>query len=229
MSQSDLHIIVGGVTKVLAVAAGAAALQPVLADAQVLPVLRQCTIALAQIGVATSGVLAVGYTHHRLQLWAALRPVMPAPSQVLASMAGISPHLQQGIAVAQAEERQPMDECDYERKTRHSIIRFVYTGENEQSFSYRKMHYALDRPTWDRMTKYLAGCGVLRMGSGTRPTWFTEGWDAQRCARALKDGSLPLPNDAENVPEVVWDGYRHAVHTSTHAMHTSTLEGVRHD
>jgi hypothetical protein len=224
MSQ-EMSIIVGGVVRVLAVGAMCATIQPVLADPEVFPVLRDCAIALARIGVATGGVLAVGYTWHHLQLWASQRPVMPAPSKMFATMAGMSPTLQREAAIMQAEDRQAVHEQDYERQTRQAVIRFAIIGENERSFAYRTMRPCLDRPTWDRLTQYLGRNGVLRVGTGTKPTWFRGEWDALGVRHALKNGRLPLPDNSENVPEVVWYGLRHAVHTSKHTNTQASWKG----
>ena len=206
-----VRTISGDLARVLCAGIGALAIQPVLAEPHVFAVLTDAAQAAALIGTATGAVLAVGYAHHRLQTWATMRPVMPAPSAVYAAMAGMPPALQQTAALAQAERR---SETDAEHQTYHAVVTFCVIGESRNTFAYRDLRGCVDRPTWDFLTRYLAGAGVLRVGSGQRPTWFVEGWTSARVRVELKRGTIPLPDKTGDDPiVVVWNDYRHTMHT----------------
>lgn len=203
--------VVGAATKVIITGIGAVAVHPVLAYPTVFEMLTRSAEALALIGTATGAVLAVGYAHHRLQLWAALRPVMPAASQVYATLGHLSPQLQQTAAIVQAEARQETDE---EHKVYHAVVTFCIIGESRRTFSFRDMRGCVDRPTWDFLTRYLAQHGVLTIGQGQRATWFADGWTSPRVRVALKRGELPLPDRTGNDRIIVkWNDYRRTMHT----------------
>jgi hypothetical protein len=167
---------------------------------------------LACIGVTGCAAYAI----HQIKGWATDIPGMPSPSQLLAVSQDYGPHLAGEVAQAECAEIKAEPD-DNHRQTELAIIRFCINGEWYQSFSYREMHYHCDRPTWDRITGYLAEHGVLRIGSGRRPTWFAGDWNSVRVRVALKRGELPLPTHPESVPVVVWADYRHAMHASKQA------------
>lgn len=193
------------------------ALQPLYAEPSLHALALQGGELVLRGGVSIAFTLACAYCIHRIKAWAAERPVMPAPSQVYAVTQHLGPELAGEVARAQADERHM--ENDLERQTRQALIRFCIIGEGRQSFAFQEMKENVDRPTWDRLTDYLAVSGVLRIGSGRRPTWFREGWNAVCVRVALKRGLLELPSPIlyrDDVPMVVWSDYRHAMHASKH-------------
>ena len=193
------------------------AFQPIYAE----PSLHALAIQSGELILRSGGTILVtfasAYVIHRIKTWEAERPVLPAPSQLYA-VSSMGPTLANEVAVEQAHERQT-EEGDIECQTRQAIIRFCINGEWYGSFAYSVMHAHCDRPTWDWMTRFLSQSGVLRIGRGQRPTWFTESWNSVRVRVALNRGELipPYPTDQDDVPVVVWADYRRAMHASMQA------------
>lgn len=192
------------------------ALQPLYAEPSFRALLRSIAEASVLIGMAAGSVLVVGYVNHRLLDWRAERPVLPTPAQQFATTANLPPALAGQAYRTQADERATQPDENV-RLWELAIIRFCIIGEGRRSFSARDMLGNVDRPTWDLMTRHLSELHVLRIGSGTRPTWFWPPWNAVRVRVALHRGEIAPPNPLGDVPVVVWDDYRHAMHTRTHA------------
>jgi hypothetical protein len=195
---------------------------PVLADPMVYSAMRQCAIIGAEGGTIIGIVLLSAYARHKIILWASHRPILPSPSQVYASMGGLAPHLQQTLAIAQAEVRADNDE---EHRLYHAVVLFVVIGQQRGDFGIRTMLGCVDRPTYDYLMRYLRQYGVVEVGRGNKPTMLVEGWSSHRVMVALREGKLPLPTPEGDSPIVVkWKPSRN---TRTHA-HKHT-EGAQNE
>lgn len=202
--STELKIIAGGMVKVLAVAAGCAAIQPVLADPEVFPVLRTCAQALA-LSTSTIGVvLAAGYANHKIMLWAKKRPVTISPAKLYAVEQEHGPDIAETVADLDAQEICTEDD-DLEHQWHNMLTRFVVLGAMHKSFSLTAMHNNVRRKSWETLKGALIDAGVLRRGEGQSPTNFAEGWYCRRVSVSLERGILrpPLPDD-KHWPEVKW-------------------------
>jgi hypothetical protein len=187
------------------------ALQPLYASAELHQLALDAAEAGLLIGLASGAVLSVGYVHHRLQSWAAERPVVPSPAAMWAVSQQVGPRLAGEVAAAQAEERKPENDAD--RKLYLDTVRFCIIGESRRTFAYRDMCKNVDRYTWDCLTDHLESEWILVKGSGKRPTWFMDDWTAARVRVALQrhEKALPCP---EQPLIVQWDDCRrHTRHT----------------
>lgn len=195
------RMIVNRVTLVMLAAVAGVAVQPLLRHPDLQPLLIMGAQVIAITLIVLNCALMVGYAHHRLQLWRALRPPLPP----LASAVQFSATHERAVvehdqAVADYQQYAPDDV----RRAEAKVVKFCVIGTMRRSFAWNDcMSHHTDRGSWNALIEYLAGNGALVKGRGNKPTWWCDDWDVSRVRLGLRFGTLPSPA-FHSLPDVRW-------------------------